>query len=80
MSDPLDACRTTGRSPPRRATVTHIDLSPDSPVGHAVAEGREFSFSGAPQCLWAIAGALAEGERVEVFLNDWLVVVWRRLS
>ena len=78
----LDAYRTTGNSPPRRVTLTHVDLIPGCTVGQGVGldpDGNEVTFAGDWRALLQCARALDAGRTVEVYLADWQVLAWRRL-
>ena len=81
MSEHLDAYKTTGTSPPLRVTVTRMDVTPGSTVGvgHGTdSMGRELSFGADWRCALAIREALQLGEQVEVHLEGWQVLAWRR--
>jgi hypothetical protein len=72
----------SGTSPPLRVTLSRLDLVPGCTVATGVgldADGNEVTFG----CDWrpavALAAALAAGEEVEVYLDDWQVLAWRRL-
>ncbi len=71
----------SGTSPPRRVTLTSINLVPGSTVATGVgldADGNEITFAADWHPALALSDALAAGEAVEFFLEDWQVFVWRR--
>ena len=71
----------SGTSPPIRVTLSRIDLVPGCTVGTGVgldAEGNEVTFAADWRPALALAEALAAGEEVEVLLEDWQVLAWRR--
>ena len=71
----------SGTSPPLRVTVNRIDLVPGSTVGTGVgldAEGNEITFAGDWRPLARFAEALQAGEIVEVLLDGYQIIAWRR--
>ena len=81
MIDPQKSFSESGTSPPRRLTLTRIDLVPGCTVGTGVgldANGNEVTFAGDWRPLLQCAEALDSGEEVEVLLQDWQVLAWRR--
>ena len=71
----------SGTSPPRRVTLSRIDLVPGCTIATGVgldADGNELAFAVDWRPALAIADALAAGDPVEVFLEDWQVLAWRR--
>ena len=81
MPNPQKPFTESGTSPPTRVTLTRIDLVPGSTVGTGVgldAEGNEITFAADWRPALALAEALAAGEEVEVVLQDWQVLAWRR--
>ena len=71
----------SGTSPPRRVSVTQVQIMPGCTVtlGEGLDEcGRAVSFAGDWRPMLAIAQALDRGEAVEVYLADWQVLAWRR--
>jgi hypothetical protein len=81
MSVGLNAYETSGSSPPRRATLTHVDLVPGHMVGMGRgrdAEGAEVTFLGDWVALLHCTAALEAGETIEVFLDSGWIVAWRR--
>ena len=71
----------SGTSPPLRVTLSRIDLVPGCTVATGVgldAEGNEITFAADWRPALALADALAVGEAVDVLLEDWQVLAWRR--
>jgi hypothetical protein len=81
MHDTQKPFSESGTSPPRRVTLIRIDLVPGCTVGTGVgldADGNEVFFATDWRPALAVADALAAGEAVEVLLEDWQVLAWRR--
>lgn len=81
MTLPQKPFSESGTSPPLRVSVTEMDLTPGSTVGVGQGtdpEGRELSFGADWRCALAIREALERGEPVEVCLEGWQVLAWRR--
>jgi len=73
----------SGTSPPRRVTLSRIDLVPGCTVATGVghdAEGNEITFAADRRPASALAEALAAGELVDVLLDGWQVLLYRRVS
>lgn len=71
----------SGTSPPLRVTVTRIDLVPGCTVATGVghdADGNEITFGADWRRALALAEALEAGEEVEIVLDDWQIIAWRR--
>ena len=71
----------SGTSPPRRVTLSRIDLVPGCTVATGVGldvDGNEVTFAADWRPALALADALAAGDAVEVLLEDWQVLAWRR--
>jgi len=71
----------SGTSPPRRASLIRVNLVPGCTVATGIGlddDGNEVSFATDWRPALALADALAAGELVEVFLDDWRVLAWRR--
>ncbi len=70
----------SGTSPPRRVSITDVQITPGCTValGEGLDEcGRAVSFAGDWRPMLAIAEALDRGEPVEAHLDDWQVIAWR---
>ncbi len=81
MQQPQKPFSESGSSPPQSVTVTTIQITPGCTValGEGLDEcGRAVSFAGDWRPMRAIAEALEAGEPVEVYLDDWQVLAWRR--
>lgn len=80
MQQPQKPFTESGTSPPRRATVTHVEITPGCTVGigHAVdADGRELSFVGDWRPMLRIAEDFEAGQHVEVWLHQHQVICWQ---
>ena len=79
MHDPQKPFSESGSSPPRRVTLTRIDLVPGCTVGTGAGldpNGNDVTFAADWRHCLALAEALAAGHTVEVTLADWQVVCW----
>jgi hypothetical protein len=80
MVDQQKSFSESGTSPPRRVTVTHVDLVPGCTAGTGVgldARGNEATFAGDWRPLLQCAEALDSGEAVEVPLDESQVTAYR---
>jgi len=71
----------SGTSPPLRARVLKVVITPGSTVatGEAVdAIGRAISFAGDWRAMMAVAEAIEAGEEVEVYIRSWQMLGYRR--
>jgi hypothetical protein len=69
----------SGTSPPRRVTLSRIDIVPGCTVATGVgldAEGNEVTFAADWRPALMLGEALAAGRTVEVTLADWQVICW----
>jgi hypothetical protein len=81
MSNPQKPFSESGTSPPLKAKVLRVQITPGSTVatGEALdALGRSIFFAGDWKPMLQIAEALEAGERVEVYLRSWQILAWRR--
>ena len=81
MHQPQKEYSESGSSPPVRARVIRVQITPDSTVatGEAVdAIGRAILFGGDWRPMLEIAEALERGEAVEVYLREYQILAWRR--
>jgi hypothetical protein len=81
MHDTQKAFSESGSSPPLKAKVIKVQITPGSTIatGEAVdAVGRAILFAGDWRPMLAIAEALEAGEPIEVYLEDWQIIAWRR--
>ena len=84
MHDTQKPFTESGSSPPTPVTLTRIDLVPGCTVGIGVgldAEGNEVTFAADWRPALALAEALESsesGELVEIFLEGWQIISWRR--
>jgi hypothetical protein len=81
MQNPQKPFSESGTSPPIRVIVTQVQITPGSTValGEGLDEGgRAVSFAGDWRPMLAIADALEAGEDVEVYLDPWQIIAWRR--
>ncbi len=81
MSNPQKPFSESGTSPPLAVTVHRIALVPGCTVGTGVgldADGNEITFAGDWRPLLQCAEALEAGKDVEVYLEDWQIIAWRR--
>jgi hypothetical protein len=81
MSNAQKSFSESGSSPPRRVTLTRIRLVTGCTVGTGVGldpEGNEVTFAADWRPCLVLAEALVMGEPVEVYLEDWQVIAWRR--
>lgn len=72
MPQPQKPSSESGSSPPRRLTLTHVDLVPGGTVGTGVgldAQGDEVSFAGGWSPLLQCALASQSGGTIEVYLS-----------
>ncbi len=80
MQQPQKPFSESGSSPPRRVSITNVQIMPGCTValGEGLDEhGRAISFAGDWRPMLAISEALDRGEPVEGYLHDWQVVAWR---
>jgi len=71
----------SGTSPPLRVTLTRIHLVPGRTVATGAgldAEGNEVAFATDWRPALALAEALETGDQIEVVIEDWQVLAWRR--
>ena len=81
MHDTQKPFSESGTSPPIRAKVTSVKVLPGSTISTGRAlddEGRALIFAGDWRAMLAIAEALEAGEEVQVYLEHWQVLAWRR--
>lgn len=81
MLNPQKPFAESGTSPPLRVTVNHVQITPGCTValGEGTDEcGRAVSFAGDWRPMLTIAEALEAGEEVQVYLDHWQVLAWRR--
>jgi hypothetical protein len=81
MLKPQNPFSESGSSPPRRVLVTRVYLVPGSTVGTVVGlapDGSEVTFAADWRPCLALTEAFAAGLPVEVYLENWQIIAWRR--
>jgi hypothetical protein len=77
----LDAYKTTGTSPPRRLTLSGVRCIPGCTVAYGWGDdesGRGVLFSGDFRTMLRLTDMLDAGIPVEVWIDSWQVLGYRR--